>query len=139
MKVGPTTQKLDFITYSTVVNIETVHIALTIVVLHYLEVKAADVLNAHMMAPNIEKTGAIIGSEFSTIIVLALYGSKSAGVAFRAHLAQYTDALKYHPCKSVTDRWVKLKTGPDNGFEYYLLSLVTWIALYVSIMVQIIY
>ena len=45
---GPTSQKLDLITYSTVVTIETVHIALTIVVLHYLEVKAADVLNTNI-------------------------------------------------------------------------------------------
>ena len=34
---------------------ETMHITLTMAVLHDLEVKAADVLNAYVMAPNREK------------------------------------------------------------------------------------
>ena len=42
------------ITYSSVVTRETVLIALTIVVLHDLEVKAAHALNAYVTAPNYE-------------------------------------------------------------------------------------
>ena len=41
-------------TYSSVVTIETVHIT-HIKALHDLEVKAGDVLNAYVMAPNHEK------------------------------------------------------------------------------------
>ena len=74
---------------------ETVCIALTMAVLHDLEVKAADVLNAYVMAPNHEKIWSVLGPEFgddackSAVIVRALYGLKSAGVSFRAYLAQY--------------------------------------------------
>ena len=46
---------LGTITYSDVVTRETVCIALTMVVLHGLEVKTADVLNASVLAPNQEK------------------------------------------------------------------------------------
>ena len=48
------THSLDTITYSSVVTRETVCIALTKVVLHDLEVIAADLLNAYVMAPNCE-------------------------------------------------------------------------------------
>ena len=41
--------------YSNVVTRETVHIALAMAVLHDLEVNAADVLNAYVMAPKREK------------------------------------------------------------------------------------
>ena len=52
---GHMTHTPDIITYSIVVTRETVHIALTMVVLHDLEVKEADVLNPYVMAPNCEK------------------------------------------------------------------------------------
>ena len=40
------------ITYSSVVTRETLHIAITVVALHNLEIEAADILNAYVMAPN---------------------------------------------------------------------------------------
>ena len=49
------TPKPDTITYSSLVTRETVHFALTMAVLYDLEVKAADVLNAPVIAPNHEK------------------------------------------------------------------------------------
>ena len=49
------TNTLDTIMYSSVVTRETVCITLTVAVLHDLEVKAPDILNAHVMAPNHEK------------------------------------------------------------------------------------
>ena len=52
---GHTTHTLAAITYSSVVTRETVHIALTMMVLHDLEIKAADVLKAYLTAPNREK------------------------------------------------------------------------------------
>ena len=52
---GHVTHTLDVTTYLTVVTRETVHIALTIAALPDLEVKAADVLNAYVMASNREK------------------------------------------------------------------------------------
>ena len=84
----------DTITYSSVVTRETVCIALTMAALHDLEVKAANVLNAYVTAPNHEKIWTVLGPEFgddagkSAVLVRALYGFKSAGASFMAHLAQ---------------------------------------------------
>ena len=77
----------DTIMYSSVVMRETVCIALTMLALHDLEVKADNVLNAYVTAPNHEKIWRVLDLEFgddagkSIIIVSALYGLKS-----RAHL-----------------------------------------------------
>ena len=60
---------LDTITYSSVVNRETVCIALTMVALHDLEIKAADVLNAYVMAPNCEKIWTVLGPCSRTMLV----------------------------------------------------------------------
>ena len=50
------TQTPDTITYFSVFTIETAHIIFTMVVLHDLKVKAADFLNAYLMALDKEKT-----------------------------------------------------------------------------------
>ena len=69
---------LDAITYSNVVTRETVHIALTMTASHNLEVKAAEILNAYVMAHNREKIWTVLGPAFgdnadnSTIIVRSL-------------------------------------------------------------------
>ena len=79
---------LDVITYSSVVTRETGHSALMMTVLHDLEVKEADVLNAYVMAPNREKIWTVLGPGFgdnagkSAIIVQALYILKSSGALF---------------------------------------------------------
>ena len=63
--------------------------------LNDLEVKVGDILNAYITAPITEKVWTVLGAEFgrdagkSEIIVCALYGLKSAGAAFRAHLASF--------------------------------------------------
>ena len=67
-------------TFSSVVTRE------TLVLLHDLEVKAGDVYNAYVMAPNCEMIWIVLSSEFednadeSAIIVRTLYGLQSAGV-----------------------------------------------------------
>ncbi len=76
------------ITYASVVLHETVRIALLMAALNDLKVKAGDVLNAYVTAPVTEKVWTILGPEFGpdagkkAIIVHALYGLKSSGVAF---------------------------------------------------------
>ena len=88
---GHMTHTLDTITYSSVVMRDTVCIALTMAVLHDLKVKAADVLNAYVMAPNHEKICTVLGPEFwddackSATIARTLYWHKSACASFRAH------------------------------------------------------
>ena len=90
---GHMTNMLNTFTYFSVTTRETVHIALNMAVLHDLEVKAADVLSAYVMAPYCEKIWTVLGPKFgddagkSAIIFKALYGLKSAGALFRAHLA----------------------------------------------------
>jgi hypothetical protein len=90
---GHMTGAPTIMTYTSVVLRETIRIALTIPALNDLEVKAADILNAYTSAPIKEKVWCALGPEFgpntgkSAIIVCALYGLKSTGAAFHAHLA----------------------------------------------------
>ena len=99
---------------------ETVHIALTMVVLHDLEVKAADVLNTYVIACSIKKLWTVLGPEFeddagkSAIIVRALYGLKSADVVFRAHHAQCIQELGYKSCDAHLYLWMS-----EDKLEYY--------------------
>jgi hypothetical protein len=87
------------------VSHETVHIALLMAALNDVNVKVGDILNAYITAPITEKVWTVLGPEFGTdagksaIIVRALYGLKSAGAAFRAHLASFmrqTLSSQYH-------------------------------------------
>ena len=78
MMGGHMTHTLDTIPYSTVVNRETVCIDFTMTVLCDLEVKAGDLFNAYIIAPNHEKTLTVLGPKFgddagkSAIIVRVL-------------------------------------------------------------------
>ncbi len=99
-------------TYTSVVSRETVRI-LTIATLNDLEVKVADILNAYISAPIKEKVWCALGPEFgpdagkSAIIVHALYGLKSAGAAFHAHLVDSLRHLGYMSCPANPDLWYK--------------------------------
>jgi hypothetical protein len=98
---GSQTETPVTITYASVVSRETVRLALTIASLNDLEVKVGDVLNAYNTAPVKEKVWTILGLKFghdsgrSAIIVRALYGHKSAGAAFWAHLASFMHQMGY--------------------------------------------
>jgi hypothetical protein len=117
------------ITYASVVSRETVRLALTIAALNDLEVKVGDVLNAYITAPVKEKVWTVLGPEFgpdagrSAIIVRALYGLKSAGAAFRAHLASFMRQMGYTSCKADPDLWLKAMTRPDDNVRYYAYIL----------------
>ena len=52
------------------------------------------------------------------IIVRALYGLKSSGAAFHAHLADCMSSIGYSPCRGDNDLWIKPEIDPD-GDEYY--------------------
>ena len=75
-------------TYASVVSWDTIRIALTIVALNDLQVKASNVQNAFLTAPCEEKIWTKLGPEFgvdagkSAILTRALYGLKSAGASF---------------------------------------------------------
>lgn len=117
-------------TYASVVSRETVRVALTVAALNDLEVKASDVQNAYLTAPCEEKIWTILGPEFgddqgkSALIVRALYGLSSAGASFSRHIADCMRTLGYKPCKADPDLWMKAKTRPDDGVEYYAYVLL---------------
>jgi hypothetical protein len=91
--------------------------------LNDLEVKVGDVLNAYITAPITEKVWTVLGAEFgsdagkSAIVVRALYGLKSAGAAFRAHLASFMQQMGYTSCKADPDLWYKAEIRPSDNFR----------------------
>ena len=80
------------LTYSSVMSHDL--IALTIAALNDLQVMSCDIQNAYLMADCREKiwtyTGPEFGLEQGSIMFVrkALYGLKSSGTAFQAHLAE---------------------------------------------------
>jgi hypothetical protein len=72
----------------------------------------------------------VLGPEFGddagkrALIVRALYGLKSAGAAFRNHLAECTNHLGWHPCRADRDLWMKAETRPDDGVSYWAYILI---------------
>ncbi|KAL7545200.1 hypothetical protein ACHAWF_014099 [Thalassiosira exigua] len=122
---GHKTEVPKTITYASVVSRETVRLALLLASLNDLEVKAADIMNAYITAPVTEKIWTVLGPEFgedackSAIIVRAIDGLKSAGAAFRAHLASAMRSMGYDSCRADPDLWMKKKTRPEDKFEYY--------------------
>ncbi len=121
MAGGHLTQAPATITYASVVSRETVRLALTFASLNDLEVKVGNVLNAYITAPVMEKAWTILGPEFghdsgkSAVIVRVLYGLKSAGAAFRAHLASFMRQMGYTSCKADPDLWLKAVTRPEDN------------------------
>ena len=63
---GHITKAPASITYASVVTREPVRLALTIAALNDLKVKAGDVLNAYLTAPNSEKIWMVLGPEWGT-------------------------------------------------------------------------
>ncbi len=105
-------------------------LALTFASLNDLEVKVGDVLNAYINAPVKEKVWTILGPEFgldsgkSAVIVHgALYRLKSAGAAFRAHLACFMRQMGCTSCKAHPDLWLKAVTRPEDNVRYYAYIL----------------
>jgi hypothetical protein len=92
-------------------------------------VKVGDVPNAYISAPITEKVWTVLEPEFSidagksAIIVRALYGLKSAGAAFCAHLASFMRQMGYTSCKADPDSWYKAETRPADNFRYYAYIL----------------
>jgi hypothetical protein len=126
---GHRTEAPVTITYASMVSRETVRLALAMAALNDLEVKVGDVLNAYITAPAKEKVWTVLGPELgpdagrSAIIVRALYGLKSAGAAFRAHLASFMRQMGYSSCKADPDLWLKAVTRPDDNVRYYTYIL----------------
>ncbi len=122
---GHMTKAPATITYASVVSHETVCITLLMAALNDLNVKVGDVLNTYITASITEKVWTVLGPEFgidagkSAIIVHTLYGLKSAGAAFCAHLTSFMRQMGYTSCKVDPDLWYKAETRPADNFRYY--------------------
>ncbi len=81
--------------------------------------------NAYLNAPTKEQVYATAGPEFGhelqgrlIIIVRALYGVKSRGAAWRAHLANTLHIMGFTCSLADPDVWFRSATKP-NGFQHY--------------------
>ena len=96
-----------------------------IAALNDLEVKSGNILNAYVQAPVTEKVWTTLGPEFgkdarkTAAIVRAIYGLKSAGAAFRHHLAKCMESFGYDPCMADPDLWLKPNIRPEDEVKYY--------------------
>lgn len=92
-----------------VVSIDSVRIFLTIPERNGLNVIDCDIQNAYLPAKRREKSWTIVGPQFGTkagktmIILCALYGLKSRGVAFRELLAEVLNDAGYMPSNENPD------------------------------------
>ena len=99
------------LTYSTVVSCDSVWISLTIATLNDLQVMLCDIQNAYLMADCQEKIWTYAGPEFGLeqgsimFVRKALYGLKSSGAAFLAHLAETLHDIGFRPTRGDPDVW----------------------------------
>jgi hypothetical protein len=127
---GHTTDTPHAMTYASVVSRESVSISLTLAALNDLDVKMADIENAYLTAPIVEKVWTVLGPELGddagkrALIARALYGLKSAGASFRNHLAECMKHLGWHPCRADRDLLMKAETSPDDGVSYWAYILI---------------
>ena len=86
-------------------------------------------LECVVQVPVIEKVWTTLCPDFgkdagkTAVIVRALCGLKSAGAAFRIHLAKCMDSLGYKSCKTDPDLWLKPEIKPEDGVQYYYYLL----------------
>jgi hypothetical protein len=98
--------------------------------LNDLEVKMADIENAYLTAQITEKVWIVLGTEFgddagkNALIVWALYGLNSAGVAFMNHLDECMNFLGWKHCCADHDLWMKAEMRPDDDMVYWVYMLI---------------
>ena len=121
---GHTTEAPATLTYSSVISRDSIWIALTVAALNELEVMACDIQYAYLTTNCREKiwtrAGLEFGSEAGTIMFIckALYGLRSSGAAFRAHLAETLYNIGFVPTQADPDVW-RRPAVKEDGFEYY--------------------
>jgi hypothetical protein len=121
---------MTYVTYASVLSRESGRVALTLAALNDLDVKMADIENAYLTAPITEKVWTVLVPEFGddagkrSLIVIALYGLKSDGAAFRNHLAECMKHLGWNTCCTDRDLLMKAETRPDDGVLYWAYILI---------------
>ena len=121
---GHTTETPSTLTYSSVVSRDSVRIILLLAALNGLNIMACDIENAYLTVDCREKIWTIAGPEFGLekgtpmVIHKALYGLKSSGAAFQAHLAETLYDIGFRSSKADHDFWLRPVVKP-NGQTYY--------------------
>jgi hypothetical protein len=99
---GHRTEAPKSITYSSVVSRDSIWIAFLIVTLNDVDILAADNGNTYLNASTREKVHTTLGIEFgqnlmgrTAVISKALYGLKSSGAAWGAHLPSTLHNLQF--------------------------------------------
>ena len=109
------------LTYTSLVSRDQVLIALNIAALNGLEILSCDIQNTYFTAESREeiwtRAGLEFGCESGTIMIvkMALYGLKSSGAAFRAHMEDNLNDIGFLSTKADPDVWYRPAVKP-NGF-----------------------
>jgi hypothetical protein len=126
---GHKTEAPKGITYSSVVSQDSICIAFLLATLNDVDILPADIGNAYLN----EKVHTTLGLEFgqimagkTAIICKALYGLRSSGAAWRAHLANTLHDLQYRSSLADPDIWMR-PNRKQNGELYY-----EYVAVYVD-------
>ncbi len=127
---GHKTDLPSSLTYSSVVSRNSIRIAFLLATLSDLDDLAADISNAYINTNVWDQVYFIAGDKFGpsnkgrvVVIVKALYGLKSSGAAWRAHLAQVLHDLGYKSSLADPNVWYRAEVKLD-GFHYYAYILV---------------
>ena len=103
-------------TYSSVASKESVRLAFLLSELNGIDLVTVDITNAYVNAPCREKVAAVAGPEFGeyegcvVIIEKALYGLKTSGAAWHAHLSEKLRAMGFIPSLADPDMWMRKAT-----------------------------
>ena len=128
---GHMTEPTASISYASVVSRESVRIAFMLAALNGVDLKCADAQGAYLNAKCKEKITTICGPEFGdelcgrrAKIILALYGLRSSGSAWRSELAAFMmEALHFKACRADADVWYRPAEKRD-GVPYYEYVLI---------------
>ena len=106
-------------TYSSVVTIRSLRLALLAAELNGLKTWSGDIGNAYLEAYTKEKVYFVAGREFgeleghTLIISKALYGLRSSGARFHDRFVDTVREMGFFPCKADPDVWIR-----DSGTHY---------------------
>lgn len=121
---GHTTAPPEADTYSSVASKESVRLSFFLAQHNEMDLLSVDITNAYVNAKCREKVATIAGPEFGeyegyvVIIRKALYGLKSSGAAWHAHLSENLRLMRFIPSRADPDMWMRHATHGD-GTEYY--------------------
>ena len=107
--------------YSGVISLRTLRLAILIGELNGLDIMVGDIQSAYLEAYTNEKVYIIAGPEFgeleghTLIIRKALYGLRTSGARFHDRLADALRAMNFFPCKADPDLWMR---DQETHYDY---------------------